>query len=485
MIERARSGPVAGPGAALGMMAACLAVVVGATGCSGNCCTVDSFPIALSWAPLGAGAAGQPAGLLAQAQSPTLNGGAPFWMSVDTAAPLTVSNVSADGSPETVSRSFDILGADAGNAVRARFDGINVLPVPLGTVGDATTQPAMVFGGDLLRGFSVEFRFKKPWMTFWPNQRADDGFLEDVGYAVIHFTPFGGGELDATGPADVLGLHGPVDVAPSRIVLRACGAPDLFDPATSPRQAWCRRGDEISDSSGTPLSLLLATGAGPLVLTKSAWDRMKSGLTPVPTPTPGKLYLAGASPALDVGWAMLPQAAHIALVNQEASAATDPGPCVELARSRRIEWVAYRQANFPEQAVCAQPCDTDPNDAGKAQNSAAYIELGGDADNPIPVAIIADTDPYIEGLRADIRPEGPELDGIIGAGVLGRVRVEVDYRSSSMRAIFSCDGEMNRQLCWTGARCPRLPDQSTPHACFNLPLAYLPATCADDMCGGN
>jgi hypothetical protein len=132
-----------------------------------------------------------------------------------------------------------------------------------------------------------------------------------------------------------------------------------------------------------------------------------------------------------------------------------------------------------------QPCVTDPNDAGKAQNSAAYIEIGGAADDPIPVAIIADTDPYIEGLRADIRPEGPELDGIIGAGVLARARVEIDYRSSGMRAIFSCDGETNRQICWTGARCPRLPDQSTQHACFNLPLAGLPAMCADDMCGGN
>ena len=30
-----------------------------------------------------------------------------------------------------------------------------------------------------------------------------------------------------------------------------------------------------------------------------------------------------------------------------------------------------------------------------------------------------------------------------------------------------------------------LPDQSTQHACFNLPLAGLPAMCADDMCGGN
>ena len=180
----------------------------------------------------------------------------------------------------------------------------------------------------------------------------------------------------------------------------------------------------------------------------------------------------------------MPPTAHIALVNQESSASSDPGPCVELARARRIEWVAYRQAMFPEQSICVERCDTDPNDPSKALNSAAYIEIGGETGNEIPVAILKDTDPYLEGLRADIRPEGPELDGIIGAGVLAHTRVEIDYRSSGMRAIFSCDGETDRQLCWTGARCPRLPDHIQQHACFNLPLAGLPATCADDMCGG-
>ena len=452
--------------------------------CSEDCCTIDSFPIPLTSAPLGAGSPGRPGGLLARAQSATLNGGVPFSMSVDTASPLTVSGGSADGSsPETVSRSFDILGPNPSTAVRARFRNIDMLPVPLGTVGDAATPLGGVLGGDLLRGFSVEFRFTQPAMTFWPNQRADDGFLEDVGYAVIHFTPAGGGEVTATGGPDVLGLRGPVNVSPSRIVLRACGAPDPFAPATSPRQACCQRGDEISDSSGTPLALLLATGAGPLILSRSAWTRMKPGLPSIPAETPGLLYLAAASPPISVAWTTLPEAAHIALVNQEASASADPGPCVELARARRIEWVRYRQALFPEQAVCVERCDTDPNEPDKAQNSAAYVELGGEPGNGIPVAILADSDPYLEGLRVDIRPEGPELDGIIGAGVLAHTRVEIDYRSSSMRAIFSCDGETDRQVCWAAPRCSRLPDRTTLLTCFNLPRAGLPAICADDMCG--
>ena len=191
------------------LIAACagLGLAALATGCSEDCCTIDSLPIPLSWAPLGAGTPGRPGGLLAQAQSPGINGGAPFLMSIDTGSPLTVSNGSADGTPETVSRPLDILAAAPATAVRARFNAVTMLPVPLGTVGGALPQPlGGVLGGDLMRLFSVEFRFSLPSMTFWPNQRADDGFLEDVGYAVIHFTPFGGGEITAIGSA---GLPGP------------------------------------------------------------------------------------------------------------------------------------------------------------------------------------------------------------------------------------------------------------------------------------
>jgi hypothetical protein len=464
-------------------------VVVGlamGSGCSENCCTIDSLPIPLERTPIGSGSSERPGGLQARARGPTINGNQPFAMSIDTGSPLTVSVGSADGASETVSRSFDILGAAPDVAVRASFHDITMLSVPLGAVGDSTSRPGGVLGGDLLRGFSVEFRFGVPSsMTFWPNQRADDGFLGEVGYAVIHFAPFGGGEISATGGPDLFGLRGPASVAPTRIVFRACAGPEPFDPSTSPRQACCKRGDEITDATGTPLALLLATGVGPLVLSQAAWNRMLPVLLPVvPDVVPnGKLYLAAVTDPLDVSWSVLPSTAHLALVNQEASAAADPGPCVELARSRRIEWVAHRQQGGPETADCVQPCDTDPNDTSKAQNSAAYVELGGEVGNEIPVAILKDGDPYLEGLRADIRPEGPEIDGIIGAGVLGRTRVEIDYRSSGMRAIFSCDGSTDRNVCWAAPRCPRLPDRTQTHTCFGLPEGRLPVTCIDDMCG--
>jgi hypothetical protein len=140
-----------------------------------------------------------------------------------------------------------------------------------------------------------------------------------------------------------------------------------------------------------------------------------------------------------------------------------------------------------DQSLCVQPCDTDPQDTGKAQNSAAYVDLGGD----LAVAIVSDDEPLLQGLRGDIRPEGPEIDGIIGAGALQKTRVEIDYRSSNPRAIFSCDTQDGvpppppasvRDSCWTGARCPRLPDGSSCHSCFNLGPHTLPHTCMESGC---
>ena len=100
---------------------------------------------------------------------------------------------------------------------------------------------------------------------------------------------------------------------------------------------------------------------------------------------------------------------------------------------------------------------------GEAANSAAYLEIGGQ----IPVAVVADDDLFLQGLRFDVLPEGPELDGLVGANALGRSRLELDYPSSPSRAVFSCETDA-REACWAAARCPQLPDRSSRHYCFGL-----------------
>src|SRR5205814_888126 len=219
-------------------------------------------------------------------------------------------------------------------------------------------------------------------------------------------------------------------------------------------------------ASGVNLARLLGTGYGPVIVGRAAWRRVSQAMDPAPATVPRPLLVAGATLPLPAEWSTLPR---LALVDQEADSAVDPGACVELGRARRLEQVDVQQAQNAGAAACAQPCDEDPRSVPHAQNSAAYVELDG----AIPVAIIEDSEPLLQGLRAAIRPDGPELDGIVGAAALQGVRVEIDYRGQPAHAIFSCDGA----ACRAVGRCPRLPGPGQTHTCFGLAAHGLPGMC--------
>jgi hypothetical protein len=477
-------------------LAAAVSVLLagGAAGCKQDCCTVDSAPIPLARAPLGGPAAGDGA-LLARARLADTT--AMFSMVVDTASPLTVLTGSTI-STTPGSRGFDLLDAlwpendPLPVPVRAKFRDIGVFSLPVGPAGDATTLPLGVLGGDVLRSFSVELRFETcgdptvdagatstrcSAMTLWPHQGASLGFLSTAGYATLRFTTLGGGETTARASSDTFGIRAPVTLPATRIILRACAAPKPFS-VMDPVQICCKRGDEVlpTNNSGLDLALVLATGTGPLVLSQSAWKRLLPKLPTAPPPlTDGKLLIPSWPAPIDATWSTIPR---LALVDLESSPASDPGPCVELSRARRIQWAANQQAMSSDSAACVQPCDTDPNEPSLAQNSAAYVELGG----AIPVAVIKDDEELLQSLRFDVRPLGPEIDGLIGAGALTPTRVELDYVADPKRAIFSC--ELGTEaVCFATSRCPRLPDHSQKHTCFGLPQPIgLPKTCAPSGC---
>jgi hypothetical protein len=469
---------------------------------------VDSLPIALTRAPMGGGMAGDGA-LLAIGASPDAPS-APYRMLVGTGASLTLlAGPPPVGTPATEKAGFDLLDAPGTIAdpmtavVRGQFRGVSVLRMPLYPVGDLTCAdptipctPGGVLGGDILRRYSVQMRFgaacgpggtlRCSSMTIWPHLGPDLGFLQDSGYAVIRFALAGGGEVTADGDPDFLGQRGPLVVAPSRIVMRTCAAPIDFSPASAPTPipACCKETDAEGKSmrSGIDLALVLDTGVGPLVLSATAWARVvaqlveRLGPTAAPVEAPGGQLLIATWPTpIPATWSTIPK---IALVDLETGPATDPGPCVELARARRLEQVSYQvvqdDMNQVPTTACTQPCDSDPREPDKAQNSAAYLELTGS----IPVAVIPDDSAYLQGLRFDLRPEEPEVDGVIGAGALGRSRVEIDYVSSPSRAVFSCESDAVREVCFAAARCPRLPDASFQHLCFGLRQHGFAPVCA-------
>ena len=501
----------------LGVLAGVGLAAGGAGGCSQDCCNVDSYPIQLTRAPLGApalaaasvsdgGAPPDGGALVAVAGLPGV--GQTFNMVIDTGSPFTILAGPTTANPQTNPADWNLYQAGVSVSppmlppLRATFRGWDVIGVPLYPAGDPTFLAQGVLGGDLLRGYSVEFRFGAlcpdgpglcSSMTFWGHLGEDASLLEDAGYAVVSFTPFGGGEVTADGDPDFLGLRGPLDVPATRVVLRACAVPNAFAPATgSPglSLASCATGqDALNQATGVDLSLMIDTGVGPLVLSASAWARVVAAAalaqpTPItlplpppapPTPSPlPPLYVATWYKPIDVLlWATIPR---FVLINLEAGPDEDPGPCVELGRSRRTELVSYWTVHNPDLGLCGARCDVDPNNTGEAANSAAYLEISGQ----IPVAVIADEDPFLAALRSDVLPEGAELDGLVGANALGRSRMELDYLSSPARAVFSCETDAPREACWAAARCPQLPDRSSVHYCFGLGPHGLPASCVPD-----
>lgn len=445
-----------------------LAAVVGAAaapGCADPCCTFDSRPIRLERA-----AGGALLTTIAEGEGPD---GELRPAVVDTATPITLWDVPGHtGTPEARERTLRLLGAsEERQPTRAVFRRAMTVEGVLGPVGapQEPTRPRALVGGDLLVGYSVEFGFRAPEVRFWARQPATDAFLAAAGYAVLRSKRRGGGELEARAPSDGIGPRGPYQYPPTQLVLRACAAPAPFS-REAPLPATCCPGEERRLASGTDLALVIGTGVGPLVLGRSAWQRVSAQIGEARPTRRGPLLVATAREPIDAEWTTLPR---LALVDREAEVSADPGPCVELARARRLEQVAFRHAHAPGSAACALPCDRDPRAPDKAQNSAAYIELGGD----IEVAVVEDREPFLQTLRHEIRPEGPEVAGLLGAGALRDARVELDYRGQPARAIFSCEPDAPPERCRALGRCPRLPGPGQVRACFGLPPHGLPGMC--------
>lgn len=445
-------------------LALCLGVAAVASACTEPCCTFESLPV-----PIERAAAGE---LLARISEDGAGGDGELAV-IDTGAPFSLWDAGTRAG-QVDQRRFRLLASGSG-ATRGLFRGIATLSTTLGPVGTAAApiHPRALLGGAFLSRFSLEIGFgseaRPPALTFWNRQPAGDGFLSAWGYAVIHVDRVGGGELEARAPGAAEGPARTYEYPPSLLVFRACAAPAPFDrDAPVP---VCERGQERALSTGVDLQLLLGTGVGPLVLGSTAWARVRERLGDVPAPVPGQLLVATAAAPIE---AMLTSIPRLALVDREASALENPGPCVELGRARRLEQIAVRQAANPEIAPCVLPCDEDPaEDQPRARNSAGYVELGG----RLPVAVVADDTPFLQTLRQEVRPEGPEIDGVIGAGALREARVELDYRSQPARAIFSCEPGASAERCRAVGRCPRLPGCGQQHACFGLPPHGLPQMC--------
>jgi hypothetical protein len=408
----------------------------------------DLDPIELARAPITPGGAAT-GGLLANVS--TSAGIQPLL--VDSAYPinsLAPAGCAGGGTPGwTYTGNVDLRDASAAAVVRASFDDIGLFDLCSGPTGDAATQPAGVMGGPLLANFSVGFVFPRSaelpaTMTLWSAFPGSDDRLEQNGFVPLHFNLRGGASAGRGNGEASLALPN------SRIVMAACAAPRVFS-TTEPLET-CASGQAALKASGQDLTLAIGTGEGPLILSQSAWGRIAAQL--------GMANDAGTAGDLYTPFSTAPISAHFLTVPGLAvfQGTTDTGwsgPCTELARARRIEWVLANQ----DAGACFQPCDAS---SGKAIATHPYLELGG----PLDLAVISETSDLIQSLNADT-PPNPQVDGIIGAGTLAGTRTRLDYTSQPQgRVVATCEDGSTRDQCWTAPSCWAT---GGPHICFGQP----------------
>ena len=337
-----------------------------------------------------------------------LPGGAPMPATLDVLAPFSLIDPGAGNAVSRDSTELDLFGQRTPGSTdfveRATFSVDLVLlhpcdpSTPTCAVGtpSAETQIQAVLGADALSEAAIRVDFTTSDLFVFPDiAGADD--LRDKQCDARFPSPFRGGGTLVLGGADV-------DFSGRRIAIGACLAPASPDTAKT---------------TGTDALFVMSTGIGPSLLGATAYARYceRHGCNPDPTTLPQTTVLLPSGP-ISGGATTI---ASLALVANPSGPSR--GPCGDL------------HANYclADPTHCTAPVADDRTVLCKNQSSCgapATVELGA----PIEVVVVPDADPTLQALRAELRPDQPEVDGILGNAALAALQLDVDYPNNRLLA---------------------------------------------------
>jgi hypothetical protein len=371
--------------------ASLLAVVLGALAACGDDVAGDPFPIAVDRA-----GGAFVVGLEAEGDLFVRNA------VVDVLSPLTILDQSPDLAPARRSGTLDLMEpeqADGSRITRTRWDAtvLGMHPCDPGAMCaiGAAGQPleiAAVLGGDLLRRNAITFAPRTDTMYVLPDVAGDNETRGDACEVVVPRPFYGGGTL-RIGDTEVAFVG-------TRIALGVCLSPDPVAPEPKDR--------------GTDAALVLSTGIGLSIIGEARYNAWAE---------------ASAGPAL----ATLPPAAALL-----------PSGLVE-GKLGRIDRLAIVGTSTAPRGACREvfahhllserncaPTDGDdcPCENESSCQVAAIAEIA--PATPIEVVIVPDEHPLLQSLRAELRPEQPEVDGILGMNALATTEFDVDYPNNRL-----------------------------------------------------
>ncbi len=261
------------------------------------------------------------------------------------------------------------------------------------TVGDAAAPTAIgaVLGADALDGDAIRLALATSDVYVLADIAGDDESRTQQCDAVFS-SPFRGGGTLVLGGTEVA-------FAGRRIAIGACLAP--APGAANPLER------------GTNALLVLSTGIGPTLLSASAYARYcqvaAHGCDPDPGGLPRQTVLLPSGP-ITGGLATLPALALVATPSSNAR-----GPCQDLHASHTLV------DTWGDDPSCGAVDTLCPSDGLCGAPAAAELAT------PIEVVVVDDADPTLQALRAELRPDQAEVDGILGTRAIAALELDIDY----------------------------------------------------------
>lgn len=292
--------------------------------------------------------------------------------------------------------------------------GLPAAPTPIGAV----------VGADAIDGGAIRFDFPASQLFILPDIAGEDTLRDDECDARFP-NPFRGGGTLVLGGADV-------DFTGRRVAIGACLGGD----------------PESTNVGGTEVLLVASTGIGPTLLGTTAWLRFCAGRPDLPACTvdpsalPRTTVLLPSGPVVGGKAQITPPTGGSATYTDLALVANPDnnphGPCRDLRARHCLVGGTCSADEVAE--LCTK---------GTACGAPATVELTAALD----LVVVGDDDPTLQALRAELRPDQPEVDGLLGVDALRALQLDVDYPNG--RLLARCGAGQ------TGCRAhPRLPSTS-------------------------
>lgn len=356
---------------------------------------------------------------------------------LDVSSPVTVFDPGPGAQPKITHPIVTLMGRDPATGLldkpRARFDGPQVLSVhpcegDRCAVGpEAQPRPFdAILGLDTFASDALRLDVGGNELFVLPDVAGDNSNRGLACDAVLP-QPFRGGGTLVVGGTEVA-------FANWRVAIDTCLA---FDPDPNLTQ----------QQRGANMMLVLSTAIGVTILDETAYTRYREVVTTAPelAALPDSTVLLPSGPVTG----KLTSVASFALVGNST---TDPrAPCRQV--------YAHHLLTLGD---CVAGDDCPCTNGSTFCSVPAVVELK--PPTPIDVLVVPDSDPTLQSLRAELRPDRPEVDGILGTQALALLELDLDYQHDRALA-----------RCTTGFQCIVRPELSSEvrrqnvNHCLGLP----------------